>query len=196
MLPILTFDSTRLTPSMGYVFDPKWLDPYESIVGMLWKFARANAVAGHTVVGQLTDDPVDVYAGVAPTRNEIAVPRVARLLRVGQKDLSASLDRETGYRWNRATLTWCGSCLRRGHHAIVHQRGPPTCAVHNEALQDRCSRCGFENPYRLTARLFDAPFRCPACRRPYAGSIWSSTQRRAPLKKEVRIAMTRAYFNG
>ena len=67
MLPILTFDPTRLTPSMGYVFDPKWLDPYESIVGMLWKFARANGVAGHSVVGQLTDDPLDVYAGVAPT---------------------------------------------------------------------------------------------------------------------------------
>ena len=117
MLPILTFDSTRLTPSMGYVFHPKWLHPYESIVGMLWKFARANGVAGHTVVGQLTDDPVDIYAGVMPTTNEIAVPRVARLLRVGQKDLRASLEREEGYRWNRPTLTWCRSCLRRGHHA-------------------------------------------------------------------------------
>ncbi len=50
--------------------------------------------------------------------------------------------------------------------------------------------------YRLTARLFDAPFRCPECRRPYAGSVWYATQPRAPLKKEVRIAMTRAYFNG
>jgi hypothetical protein len=41
--------------------------------------------------------------------------------------------------------------------------------------------------------LFDAPFRCPECRRPYAGAVWYATQ--PPLKKEVRIAMTRAYFN-
>jgi len=31
---------------------------------------------------------------------------------------------------------------------------------------------------------------------PYTGSVWYATQPRAPLKKEVRIAITRAYFNG
>ena len=75
MLPIMTFDPAQLSPSLGYVFDPRWLDPFESVVGMLWKFARANGVAGHIVVGQLTDKPVDVYVGVAPTVDEIAVPR-------------------------------------------------------------------------------------------------------------------------
>ena len=59
---------------------------------------------------------------------------------------------------------------------------------------DRCPHCGFENPYRLTARLFDAPFRCPDCRRPYAGSLWYATRPRV-LKPDLRIAMTRAFFN-
>ena len=38
-LPILTFDKAALRPSLGYVFDARWLDPYESLVSMLWKFA-------------------------------------------------------------------------------------------------------------------------------------------------------------
>ena len=63
MLPIMTFRAAQLSPSLEYVFDPRWLDPFESVVGMQWKFARANGVAGHIVVGQLTDKPVDVYAG-------------------------------------------------------------------------------------------------------------------------------------
>ena len=120
MLPIMTFDPTQLSPSLGYVFDAKWLDPFESIVGMLWKFARANGVAGHIVVGQLTDKPIDVYAGVAPTVAEIAVPRVSRLLGVRQRALLDALEPGAGYRWNRPNLTWCRSCLRRGYHAIVH----------------------------------------------------------------------------
>jgi len=43
MLPILTFDERKLTPSFGYFFDARWLQSYESIVGVLWKFARMNA---------------------------------------------------------------------------------------------------------------------------------------------------------
>ena len=34
--PILTFDTTKLTPTWGYVFDPRWFDPYESVVSILW----------------------------------------------------------------------------------------------------------------------------------------------------------------
>lgn len=33
-LSIMLFDERKLTPSFGYVFDRKWLDPYESIVSI------------------------------------------------------------------------------------------------------------------------------------------------------------------
>ena len=42
VLPILTFDEHALSPRFGYVFDPAWLESHESILGMLWKFMRAN----------------------------------------------------------------------------------------------------------------------------------------------------------
>jgi len=41
-LPILTLDERVLSPRFGYVFYAGWLEPYESILGMLWKFVRAN----------------------------------------------------------------------------------------------------------------------------------------------------------
>jgi hypothetical protein len=43
-LPILVFDERQLTPSFGYVFHRKWVDPGESLVSILWKFARMNAL--------------------------------------------------------------------------------------------------------------------------------------------------------
>jgi hypothetical protein len=39
-LPILTLEQNALSPRFGYVFHRRWLQPYESVVGILWKFAR------------------------------------------------------------------------------------------------------------------------------------------------------------
>jgi hypothetical protein len=38
--PILTFEESKLCPSLGYFFKRQWLDPCESMVSILWKFAR------------------------------------------------------------------------------------------------------------------------------------------------------------
>jgi hypothetical protein len=42
----------RCDPVLGYVFDVRWLLPVESIVSILWKFARAGGLPGH-VLGHL-----------------------------------------------------------------------------------------------------------------------------------------------
>lgn len=42
--PILTLDERQLTPALGYIFNVRWLLPGESIVSILWKFARANGL--------------------------------------------------------------------------------------------------------------------------------------------------------
>ena len=81
-LPILTFDERVLSPRFGYVFQRRWLDPYESIIGMLWKFARLNRLPGQAVVMQLCRGPVDPYAGIDP--GDVDVRSVARLLGVTQ----------------------------------------------------------------------------------------------------------------
>ena len=58
-LPIMLFDERALRPSFGYVFDPKWLDPFESIVSILWKLARMNRLSGQAITTQLAKSDID-----------------------------------------------------------------------------------------------------------------------------------------
>jgi hypothetical protein len=67
-LPIMVFDDRTLTPSLGYVFDRRWLDPFESIVSIAWKFARMNRLSGQMITMQLAKSAIDPYEGVAPCR--------------------------------------------------------------------------------------------------------------------------------
>jgi len=55
-LPIMLFDEHQLAPSSGYLFNPKWVSPHESIVSMLWKFGRANTLPGHVLITQIAKD--------------------------------------------------------------------------------------------------------------------------------------------
>ena len=61
MLPILTFDEARLSPSHGYIFNRRWLCPHETILGIAWKLARMSALAGHIVAKQLAPRAIDPY---------------------------------------------------------------------------------------------------------------------------------------
>ena len=74
-LPILVFDERRLTPSFGYVFKRQWLDPHESIVSILWKFAPDERPLGSRGwprrVAMTTIDP---YDGIEPTRGHGRYP--------------------------------------------------------------------------------------------------------------------------
>ena len=44
--PILAFEESKLSPNLGYLFRRQWLDPCESVVSILWKFARMNRLPG------------------------------------------------------------------------------------------------------------------------------------------------------
>lgn len=64
--PILTFEDHKLSPNMGYVFKRQWLDPCESVVSILWKFARMNRLPGHMVVAHVAKRQIDPYEGFIP----------------------------------------------------------------------------------------------------------------------------------
>jgi len=73
--PILTFDETSLTPSLGYLFNNKWLYPCETLISILWKFERANALTG-IVVARLLGTEIDLYEGVVPDRGSLDLHRL------------------------------------------------------------------------------------------------------------------------
>jgi hypothetical protein len=192
-LPILTMDERLLSPRFGYVFQRRWLDPYESILGMLWKFARMNRMAGNALAAQLSAEPIDPYTGVRPTPTEIDVRRVARLLGLTQCSVRSALP------WPGAAtspyIRYCPRCLVRGYHGVVHQvERHSQCLLHGLPLQVRCRHCDRTSDYRLDAQLLDSPFRCRHCRGHYASGP-PRFLNRSPLKHQARVALTRAWVD-
>jgi hypothetical protein len=191
-LPIMTFDDVPLGPSLGYLFDPRWLGPYESIVSMLWKFAHMNGLAGSRVVSQLRAAPLDPYEGVPASPCSVDVRRVARMLHVAPGTVRCALGTASGRRALNPRLRHCPRCMGLKYHGMVHQfLGAMHCPVHGGWLEEACRFCGQATAYRLNALLLDAPYCCAHCRRPFGRPLASMT---SPLPKRMRVAITRAYL--
>ena len=190
MLPILTFVAGQLSPSYGYFFDRRWLMPQESIVSIAWKFARMNALPGHIVARQFARHQVDPYEGVAATVDEVAVTALARALAIPRRALSESVEPGDGTRLMHPLLRFCHKCMRFGYHGVMHQRAEAShCPCHGLALEEHCRGCAASIPYRLNARLLNAPMRCATCRRPYSASSRDFVPR--PLPFDLRKAIAR-----
>ena len=188
-LPILTFDERVLSPRFGYVFQRRWLQPYESVVGMLWKFARMNGLPGHTVAAQLSPKDADPYEGFELA--EVDVPRVARLLGVTQRSVRAGIGRAQVD--CSPHLRFCPKCIGLGYHGRAQQLlRHARCPIHGKPLQAACRRCERPSPYRLDAQLLDAPFKCRHCRAPYALQSTPAIPARWALATPERAAITRA----
>lgn len=78
--PILTFDEAKLAPSWGYVFDARWLEPFESVVSILWKLVWINRLAGHSVVTHVARNSVNPYIGIGTTLTELDGKYLASVL--------------------------------------------------------------------------------------------------------------------
>lgn len=190
MLPILTFDEGRLSPSYGYFFDRRWLAPQETIVSIAWKFARMNALPGHIVARQFSQQQVDPYEGIAATAVEAAVPVLARAFAIPRRALRDGIEPADGSQPMHSRLRFCTKCMKLGYHGVMHQRASATCCpCHRDALEEHCRGCGTSVEYRINASLLNAPFRCAHCRRPYSGSGRSFAPRPPPA--DLRQAITR-----
>ncbi len=188
-MPILTFDERALSASFGYVFRTRWLQPYESIVGMLWKFARMNRLPGHCVVMHLRSGELDPYAGIEPF--EVDVPVVARMLGITHKRVREGIGNQHPHVC--PFLRSCARCMSLGYHARVHQLlRYETCPIHGQPLQASCRHCHRPCAYRLNALLIDAPFRCAHCRAYRTHTGTAPTTWHASLPARDRTAITRA----
>jgi hypothetical protein len=191
VLPILTFDERSLSPRFGYVFDATWLQPHESILGMLWKFVRANQLAAAAMVAQIGKCPTDGYSGLTPCPAEVDAGVVARLLGIRRAAV-----REGMLAKACTELAWCPRCLSGGYHSVVHQQVRQLhCPIHGSALDRRCACCGLPSVYRLDAQLLGSPYKCRHCRSrlcPQAGTRWMRQRRLCPNE---RLALTRARWS-
>jgi hypothetical protein len=192
IFPILTLDERKLTPALGYVFNRKWLDPCESLISILWKFERANALPGH-IVAQLMGPDIDPYEGIVPELGEVDIDRLRENLPVPVRTLRAALLQPSQRRRYSSVFRHCRRCVAHGYHSVLHQlESISACPVHHRALGTACRRCGHEAPYRVSVRLLEAPYRCASCRASYGGQGW--TPNTHTMKAEYRRAFTRRYF--
>lgn len=192
-MPILTFDANSLSPSFGYLFDRQWLDPYESIVSILWKFARANGIPGHEVTVAAARQVIDPYVGLEAHREAIDFRRLQRELGISRKTLREATIPARRRTAIAAHFRYCAPCLGRGYHSPVHQfESVQRCPIHDQRLHSACRRCGYSALYRLNALFLETPFICPACRLPY-GTQWPSVifRSRMPMKDLVSITRIR-----
>ncbi len=191
-LPIMLFDERKLTPSFGYVFDRKWLDPYESIVSILWKLARMNRLSGQVIATQLAKTSVDPYDGVAARRSEVDLYRLHLALGLPLKLVRESVLPDALQTAGELHFRYCRKCLCRGYHSVVHQIGANKCCpVHGDLLEIACRTCGAKAPYRLNVALLDAPYLCGSCGHLYGSSSPASLPNKRPFSKKSRIAVTR-----
>lgn len=195
-LPIMLFNERALTPSFGYVFDPKWLDPHESIVSILWKFVRMNRLSGHLVIMQLArDSRIDPYVGIAACQSDVDIRRLHQALGLPLKIVRGSLVPDSLSSFGSPYFRYCRKCLCRGYHGVVHQlKSVKTCPVHGCSLEVECGECGAMMPYWLNAHLLDAPYRCGSCRKLFASCPPAIANRR-PLSVKARVAITRSRLN-
>jgi hypothetical protein len=190
--PILTLDERKLTPALGYIFHAKWLDPCESLISILWKFEKVNALPGH-VVARLMGPDIDPYEGVVPQVGTVDIRRLRDTLPVPLKTLRASL---LPFRHGRYSgpFRYCRRCVARGYHSVLHQMDHVSiCPAHRKPLETACLRCGYEAPYLAGVQLLEAPYRCAYCRGRYGGKGFSPLSHQ-PMNAEHRKAITRLYF--
>ncbi|MEN7527711.1 MULTISPECIES: hypothetical protein [unclassified Cupriavidus] len=192
--PILTLDEGRLTPALGYLFNKKWIEPYESLVSILWKFEKANALPGH-VVARLLGADIDPYEGVVPQLGLIDLRRLHDTLAIPIQTLRLALVQPSQRRRYCSVFRHCHSCMLDGYHSVLHQiESIAACPAHRKPLENSCRRCGHEAPYLLNIRLLESPYRCAHCRATYGGKGWSPDHVR-PMKAEARKSITRRYFD-
>jgi hypothetical protein len=191
--PIMTMDEHKLTPAMGYVFSPGWVDQHESLISIFWKFAKANSAAGH-VVARLLGPEIDPYEGVAPRADVVDVRRLRHAFDLPKKTLYGSLIQASERSRCSDRLRRCCRCMGRGYHSIIHQfDGVDVCPAHHLPLETACRRCGYEAPYVINVQLLEAPYRCAYCRWSYGCKGYTPASHQ-PMTRDERVAICGKYY--
>jgi hypothetical protein len=189
--PILPFDEWQLSLARSSVFNLGWLVPGESLVSILWKFGCANALPGHALV-HLISPEVDPREGVAPVRDVIDLTRLRRVLLLPSDVLRTSLLSAAPHSRYHEALRYCRPCAAHGYHSVLYQREDEDhCPAHHQSLQTHCPHCSGETPYRVSADVIGAPFRCVWCHSHYSYGRLSLLSTTPAMRKQDRIAISR-----
>lgn len=163
-----------LPPEISHCWREDWLSRFESAYGLFSKLAILNAFHARDIAQRTA-----AY-GTGKRTKIIAQPNVdlldsryfdirsmARIFRCAESEIARSFvypqfdPREfiAG-----KSLRLCPVCAQHGYHAAIFQLDlVARCPIHGKPIVDQCPNCKRPIPYRLSQRVFAAPFTCPKC---------------------------------
>lgn len=169
----------------GYIWDSKWIWPYESLYGMISKFAYINVLYGDSMFNLInvngckkgmTTYYYNKYMTISKYKidfikaTELLQFDIVRELLEWVKELLYPLNLKSfpysfefaKEQWFRRTFTYCPECMRYGYHSIYHQLAfTDHCFIHKDVhLQESCPSCGEKISYAIQSKRGIIPFSC------------------------------------
>lgn len=152
----------------------EWVTGFDSVYGLMSKFARLNALDAHDLA-QLFIDPKSerrtaiIRAPKVDLRfsDLFDVNEIKRHMRLDSEDASyAFVFAQTTKRLHRSSdsLRWCPRCAFAGFHSPLFQLSLlGACPAHGQTIRSHCPKCRSTIPYRLQLNVFAEPFCCSSC---------------------------------
>lgn len=188
-------------PEKAWCWRDDWVTGWDSIYGLLSKFAKLNSIDASTLVGNflrcdtgrktvLVKNPeIDLRSS-----DFLDSQLIASIMRLDPDSVARAFTADVfpnGQRKIATFLRWCPECMRSGFHAAVHQVDfLSSCPLHGERMQTECPRCHATQPYRLSRPTFDKPFACCKCGYVFAGLVYEPATKSLLLEtsQEERLA--------
>lgn len=152
----------------------EWGTGFDSVYGLMSKFARLNALNAHDLAQLFIDSKSQRRTSIirAPKvdlrfSDLFDMIEIKRHMRLSSEDASyAFLFSETtnGLHRSSDSLRWCPRCAFAGFHSSLFQLSQlGACPAHGHTLRSHCPKCKSKIPYRLQLSVFAEPFCCSSC---------------------------------
>lgn len=170
-------------PEQTWCWRDDWVTGWDSIYGLLSKFAKLNSVDASLLVRNFLKSDVDKKTALIRNpeidlRNSDFLDRqlISSIMRLNPESVSRAFTADvfpSGHRKIAAFLRWCPECMASGFHAAVHQIDfLSSCPLHGERMRTECPKCHAIQPYRLNKQSFTKPFACFKCGHVFAGLVY------------------------
>lgn len=184
-------------PEMAWCWRDDWATGWDSIYGLLSKWAKLNSIDAPALVNLFlrgdTGKKVTLIRNPGiDLRNADLLDRqlIASNLRLSPEYVSRAFTADvfpSGHRKIAEFLRWCPECLSNGFHAAVHQIDYlGTCPIHGTRMLTKCPKCHAQQPYQLNRASFEKPFSCCKCGYIFAGLVYE------PATKSLQLDATQA----
>lgn len=169
----------------SYIWKKEWIWPYETLLGMLNKFAYVNILHQNDIKNLIEVDGKDrgnryIYYNkyMIISNYRINFNQINALL---QSDVATTLYQTVKHilyplgidsfpysfdgkqkQWYRYEFTYCPECMKYGYHSLYHQLTfSNVCFIHTGTrLQKSCPNCGAVEPFALKSKRIGQPYKC------------------------------------